>query len=362
MKILWLAHRDPMNPRAGGAERTIYEIAMRLTKNGHKITILSGGWNNCKFTQNLQGIEIHRFKTNFGPHLALPVFLVKNHFDIVVNDLGHAVPWFFSTILNKNNIAFFRHLHARSLPGQVPPLLAKLISSIERCYFIIYHDVIFVTESTTSRDDLLKLGIRHNRIVMNPPGVNTTLFRPGTKTNYPSVVYFGGMRKYKRPQEALFLFHALLRKFHDLRLIIIGTGPEEFRMKRLASDLNIQEYSEFKGRLSTEQLAATVASAWINIHTSITEGWGLSIIEASATGTPTVAYDVPGVKDVIEDGKNGIKVEDCNREALANAALKILSDPAGWWSSSIDVAKKYSWDKTADIWEKLIQEIKNKGK
>jgi hypothetical protein len=41
---------------------------------------------------NLQGIEIHRFGENIGPHLAIPVFLLKYHYDVVVNDLGHAVP------------------------------------------------------------------------------------------------------------------------------------------------------------------------------------------------------------------------------------------------------------------------------
>ena len=356
VRILWLAHRDPLNPRAGGAERTIYEVSTRLAGKGNKIILLTGGWRNCKSNENLQGIEIHRFGKNIGPHLALPVFLIKGNFDIVVNDLGHAVPWFSSTILNSNNIVFFHHLHARSLPGQVHPLLAKLITALERCYFIIYHNAVFVTESSTSRNDLLKLGIKGNRIFMNPPGVDTMTFHPSDKTNHPSFVYFGGMRKYKRPQEALFLLKRMLGKMRDLRMTIIGTGPEEQHMRRLADDLHIQDHVEFKGRVSTEELASIVASSWVNIHTSLTEGWGLSILEASAAGTPTVAYDVPGVRDAIEDGLNGIKVEDGNREALADAALTILNDPERWWSSSLEVAKKYSRDKTAELWDMLIKQ------
>ena len=90
---------------------------------------------------------------------------------------------------------------------------------------------------------------------------------------------------------------------------------------------------------------------------NVTEGWGLSILEASAAGTPTVAYGVPGVRDAVEDGLNGMKVEDGNRDALADAAFSILKNPERWWSSSVEVAKKYSWDKTAELWEKLITEI-----
>jgi glycosyltransferase involved in cell wall biosynthesis len=359
MKILWLAHRDPLNPRAGGAERTIYEVCTRLVRKGHNVILLAGGWKGSKAIENLHGIEIHRFGKNVAPHLALPVFLLKYHYDLIVNDLGHAVPWVFSTILNRHNVVFFRHLHARSLPGQVNPLIAKVITAIERCYFIIYHNEVFVTESTTSKSDLLKLGIREGRIVMNPPGVDINMFHPAAKTQHPTLVYFGGMRKYKRPQEILFLLKELVVRMKTVKLFIIGLGPEEPNLRKLASKLNLQDHAIFKGRISDKELSNIVASSWLNVHTSVTEGWGLSILEASAAGTPSVAYDVPGVRDAVEDGQNGIKVKDGNREALADAAFSIFNNPERWWSSSIEVANKYSWDKTVDMWERVIHEITN---
>lgn len=357
MKILWLAHRDPMNPRAGGAERTIYEVCSRLAKKGYKITVLTGGWKNCKPAENIDGIEIHRFGKNLGPHLALPVFLLKHSYDIVVNDLGHAVPWFSSSILAKHNVVFFRHLHARSLPGQVSPMIAKVITAIEKCYFIIYHDSVFVTESSTSKNDLIRLWISEDEIILNPPGVDLNLFHPAAKTKFPSVIYFGGMRRYKRPQEILFVVKDLLKKIKSIKFFIIGSGPEEENLRKLAWELNLLDYVIFKGRVSNKDLADIVASAWLNIHTSVTEGWGYSILEASAAGTPTVAYDVPGVRDAVENGINGLKVKDGDRKSLAEAAYSILSDPERWWSSSVEVAKKYSWDKTAELWETLIKEI-----
>ena len=357
MKIIWLAHRDPLNPKAGGAERTIYEICKRLVMKGHKITLLTGAWKGCKPIENLQGIEIHRFGKNIGPHFAVPVFLIKHHYDLVVNDLGHAVPWISTTLANKHNIAFFHHLHARSLPGQVNHLLTKLITAIEKCYFIIYNNTVFVTESTTSKTDLLKIGIIKDKIIMIPPGVDKKLFHSAGKSKYPSIVYFGGMRRYKRPEEIIYLMKSLIHNFGDLKLFIIGTGPEEQCMKKLVNELDIQNYVEFKGRISNEELSDIVALSWLNVHTSVTEGWGFSILEATSSGTPTVAYDVPGVRDALENGLNGIKVNDGNREELANAAFSILNDPEKWWSSSVEVAKKYSWDKTAELWENLIKEI-----
>lgn len=360
MRILWVAHRDPMNPIAGGAERTIYEVSKRLAKNGYKIILLTGGWENCKHIEYLDGIEIHRFGKNFGPHLFLPVFLLKNRYDIIVNDLGHAVPWPSSVILRKKNIVFFRHLHARSLPGQVNPVMAKLIASIEKCYFIIYSKTTFVTESSSSKSDLINLGINEKKIVMNPPGVDTNTFRPAIKSKYPSIVYFGGMRRYKRPEECLFLLKNIITQIHGIRLFMIGTGPEEKALISLSKELNLQDSVDFLGRISAAELSRIVASSWLNIHTSITEGWGLSILEAAAAGTPTVAYEVPGVVDVIETGINGLKVKDADRLALTKAALTILSDPKMWWSLSTEIAKKYSWENTSRRWINILNEVKNK--
>jgi glycosyltransferase involved in cell wall biosynthesis len=357
MNILWLSHRDPLNPRAGGAERTISEVCLRLAKKGHIITLVTGGWKNCLPVEYFNGIEIHRFGRNVGPHLSLPVFIFKNKYDIVVNDLGHAVPWFSPVLLVRHNIAFFRHLHARSLPGQVRPVIANAIKALEKCYFILYHDTVFVTESKTSKNDLLNLGIKENEIVLNPPGVDMNLFHPSAKTSYPSMVYFGGMRRYKRPQEIIYLLKSLLAMFHDIKLYIVGAGPEEENLKNLTSAFNLQNHVIFKGRITNEELSDIVSKSWLNIHTSVTEGWGYSILEASASGTPTVAYDVPGVRDAVEDGNNGLKVKDGDRKALLEAAYSILSDPERWWLSSLEVAKKYSWDKTAEVWEDLIKKL-----
>ena len=165
------------------------------------------------------------------------------------------------------------------------------------------------------------------------------------------------MRKYKRPLEVLYLLKILIEKLNNLKLFIIGKGPEESSMKQLTYELKLQNYVEFKGRVSSKELSVIVSSSWLNIHTSVTEGWGLSILEASAAGTPTVAYDVPGVRDSVENGQNGIKVKDGDRKALADAAFSILNNPNRWWSSSVKVAQKYSWDKTAQLWDKLITEI-----
>ena len=357
MKILWLAHRDPRNPKAGGAERIIYEVGMRLVKNGYQVSVLAGGWKNCVKEENLNGIHIMRCGYRIGPHIALPVHLLKNRYDIIIADLGHAVPWVSPILLRRKIIVSFLHLHARSLSGQVGRWLVYLITAVEKLYFIIYNRSRFVTISNTSFADLENLGIKSKNISIIHPGVNRELFHPSVKTEYPSIVYFGGMRRYKRPEESLYLLKDIRNEINDLKLTIIGDGPSRPDLERMCVELNLRENVMFAGRISDSELAKIVASSWLNIHSSVTEGWGISIIEAASAGTPTVAYNVPGVSNSVENGFNGITVRNCDRKALADAALEILRMPKKWWLSSVEVAEKYSWDNTAELWEAIIKEI-----
>jgi glycosyltransferase involved in cell wall biosynthesis len=359
VRVLWLAHRDPENPRAGGAERTIHEVGRRLASRGHEVVLVTAGWRGSRPRTVLDGIEVRRYPGNLGVHLALPPALMREEFDAAICDLGHAVPWPSAPLLMRGRCAvFFRHLHARTLWGQVNPVLAATLSTAERAYPLIYRDEPFVTESRSSRDDLIRLGVDPGRIVLIPPGVDHDLFRPGPKTPFPSIVYFGGMRRYKRPRDALLAFALVRREIPEARLYVVGEGPELPGLWELAEGLGIGGSVEFTGRLEYGELAGLVSSAWLNVHTSVAEGWGYSITEAAAAGTPTVAYDVPGVSDAVEEGRNGIRVRDGDVRALAEAALRILRrSPEEWWRSSREVAAKYSWDRTAGMWEGVLRHI-----
>ena len=152
----------------------------------------------------------------------------------------------------------------------------------------------------------------------------------------------------------------LTKKLQNLRLIVIGDGIMKKEMEDLTVNLGIKKDVYFKGRLSDNEVADIVSASWLNIHTSTTEGWGISIIEAAACGTPTVAYDVPGVHDSVQDGMIGIKVQDEDRSALVEASYKILKNPEKWWASSIEVSKNYSWEKSSESWGMKINKIMNR--
>ncbi len=358
MNILWLTHRDPLNPKAGGSERIVLEISKRLVESGSRLTIFAPTFKNSMKVENFKGIEIVRVGGYFVSHLSLPVFLIKRNFDIVIVDLGQAVPWISPYILGKKFVVHFLHLHRRSLPGQINKFLAFIFIAIEKSYFLLYHNAPFITISNTSLKDLTdSLYINQEQTAIINPGVNAELFSPLPKTKNPSLVYFGGFRDYKRPWEVLFVLKELLEIDNTISLTMIGAGPSFTKTKNIARKLDVINKVNFIGRVDDVELAKIVGTSWVNVHSSITEGWGISIVEAGAAGTPTVAYDVPGVKDIIKNGVNGFLVEDGNRKCMAKSVIEIINDFTLFSEGSINESKKYSWDKAASEWKSHLESI-----
>jgi glycosyltransferase involved in cell wall biosynthesis len=106
----------------------------------------------------------------------------------------------------------------------------------------------------------------------------------------------------------------------------------------------------FTGRIGVEALAEIVSRSWVNVHCSMSEGWGYSILEASASGTPTVAYAVPGVSETVEPGVNGILVADRDVDALVDATESVVLDHAEWIARSRIFAERFTWDVAANRW------------
>lgn len=355
MKILWINHRDIRNPRAGGAERTINEVGKRLVLAGHEVDVLTGGWQGALRHETIDGIHIHRYGNRAIPHLVNPCFLkFHSDADVIVDDMAHAAPWFSPWFSDKPGVVFFHHLHSRTLMGQTSAPIASFLALFERHYSFIYKSWPFITESLSSQMDLNSLGIDSRRITRIPPGVDTDMFSLARKSEYPSVVYFGGMRPYKRPEHALMALEMILKNGFVSRMTMVGDGPSLPFLKSLAVELGISDKVSFPGKVTDRELASIVSSSWVNIHCSLSEGWGFSVLEAAASGTPTVAYRVPGIEETVANGKTGILVDDGDVVGLSNAIVGLLKNNNILGAACRSHAERYSWDTTTSMWEKSL--------
>lgn len=114
----------------------------------------------------------------------------------------------------------------------------------------------------------------------------------------------------------------------DVRLKIIGDGPERAKLEQCARDLNVQSRVEFLGALPQEQLPAHYATCGVFVLPSIREGMGLVLAEALLCGAPVIAANSGGVTDLVQDNETGLLFPERDARALANAIAKILDDRA----------------------------------
>lgn len=359
MRIVWASHRDPWGPRAGGAEATIRELGRRFAAQGHSFLLVCGGGANLhEQFRAPEGFNVVRFRGNLLPHFALP-WLLRGHprAQVIVGDLAHVVPWSAGRLTRVPSVAFFHHLHRRTLSGQVSRPGAAALTFIEGTYPRLLSDALFITESPSARDDLIALGIPANRIRRIAPGVDAEVFRPQSRSISPQLVFFAGLRPYKRADHVIRALALVLEKSPSCTLTIVGTGPAVPSLRDLARRLGVGPAVRFTGRLSAEALATTVGTAWVNVNASYSEGWGFTILEAAAAGVPSVGYRVPGIVDSIEDGRTGLLVEGQTPEALAVGILDALEAHARLGAGAMRFAGQFSWDSCARMWERELRAL-----
>jgi glycosyltransferase involved in cell wall biosynthesis len=116
----------------------------------------------------------------------------------------------------------------------------------------------------------------------------------------------------------------VLSRYPDAHLVLVGSGPEETRLRRLADSLGITGRVYFAGE--QREVAPYLAASDVFVLPSRAEGLGLALMEAMSAGLPCVASRVGGIPDLIEDGQNGLLVEPEDVAGLAKALLKLLED------------------------------------
>lgn len=325
MRILWINHRDPKHPQAGGAEVRMYEIARRLVKMGHEVTVVSEKVDGVPTEDEIEGIRVRRMGGRATIHILAPLYVKRRgrQYDVIIDDVAHAVPWYSPLVTKTPVVAQIHHIHQDILRMELPKPLALIVGKAEET-IKIYRQFIAVSPST-KRELVERFGIDPSRVAVVPNGVDHEKYKPGPKDPNPTVLWVGRLKRYKNPHHALLAFKAVKLEVPDAQLVIIGAGEEEPEMRRLAKRLELADV-HFLGRVPEEEKVKWMQKAWVLVLTSAKEGWGLAVTEAAACKTPAVAYDVPGLRDAVKHMKTGLLVEPENIQKLARAVTLVLTD------------------------------------
>jgi phosphatidylinositol alpha-1,6-mannosyltransferase len=208
-------------------------------------------------------------------------------------------------------------------------------------------------------------------------GTDPDFFHPGRDTgklrakwavgDAPLLLTVARLIPHKGQDVVLRALAALKVEFPTLRYAMIGTGPDELRLRKLAEDLKVSDRVIFAGSVSDDEVAEAYATSTVYLGLSRldrgidAEGFGISFLEASASGVPIIAGDSGGVRSAVRDGENGIIVQPQDVNAVAGALRMYLSDAdrrasTGKIGRSL-VETYYNWDRVARDTRNFTNEV-----
>lgn len=364
MKILVVNWQDIKNPLAGGAEVHLHEVFSRIARRGHEVTLVCSSFPGAVAEENVGGIRVirrgGRYLFNFRFLYEYVVHLRRGSFDIVVEDMNK-IPFFTPLYVRKPLCGITHHLFGKSIFLETNFLFASYVYWMERWAVALYKRMRlpFIVGSPSTKRELLQAGFREEDITLINYGVDHTThnLRNARKSPTPLVGYFGRLKRYKCVDHLLQALPHVLTSVPNLKVVIIGEGDDRPRLEAMAGQLGLHNVVEFTGFVSEQRKIELLQSMWCKVTTSSKEGWGLTVIEANACGTPVIASNVEGLRDAVKDGETGLLYTFGSVQDLSEKLVRILTDETlrnRLAANAVEWSKQFDWEKAAQTTLELL--------
>ena len=262
-------------------------------------------------------------------------------------------------------------------PGDAPEPLARLKGEAE---VIAAADTLIASTDEEWQHLACLYGASHDRLKTIYPGVDHTLFSPGSKSaaraelgladDEAVLAFVGRIQSLKGLDLAFRALEQLVSALdRDVKLLVVGgaSGPTGARtargLRELARSLAIADAVRFEGPQPHERTPLFYRAADAVVVCSYSESFGLSALEAQACGTPVVGTDVGGLRHIVRDEGSGLLVESRDPSEFAARLKTLLSDPdlhRGFAAEALRSSQGFTWDRTggelALLYECLITE------
>jgi glycosyltransferase involved in cell wall biosynthesis len=363
LRVAIVNWRDPWHPEAGGAEVYAWEMATGLLRRGASVTFVTARAEGQRARERREGVQIVRFGGRFTVYPLVLAWLLRcrRAFDAVV-DCQNGIPFFTPWVLPRAVPVFcvVHHVHDVQFGVHFPPVMAAIGRLLEGPVArVTYrrHQAIAVSRSTAAAmaERLRWAGPVH----IIPNGLSAEAFQlppAAAEAGAGTMTWVGRIVAHKRA--GLILDVADRVRDTGLTIDVIGRGPGRTELADGISRRGLGGVVRLRGFLSEEAKRAAVGASLLHLNTSLSEGWGLCVLEAAALGVPTVAYDVEGLRDSVRDGETGWLARAGERiEDVTERALKELADPvrqAEVAAACRAWASRFDWDASVTRLANLI--------
>jgi glycosyltransferase involved in cell wall biosynthesis len=304
-----LAWRDLDDADAGGSEVHADEFMTRWAAAGLDIVHRTSAAATQPAVARRHGYDVIRRGSRYSifPRAAVAELLGSMGRSDALVEVWNGVPWFAPVWYRRPRITIVHHVHGPMWDQIMPPPLAAMGRALEtRIAPPFYRGGATVTPSESTREELLELGFRPERVTAVPNGVEEYFTPGGERSNSPLVLAVGRFAPVKRVHLALEAANEARRTVPELRLRLVGDGPLAGELRSWVAANDAAEWVEFAGYVDRHALPDEYRRAWAVLSASLAEGWGLSLTEAAACGTPAVATDISGHRSSVIDGTTGL--------------------------------------------------------
>jgi len=196
-------------------------------------------------------------------------------------------------------------------------------------------------------------------VYLIPNGIESEIKKCSKRSNREiTITTVARLTKKKGVLDLIDIAVPLIRKYGNVRFLIIGDGPLRGKIEKRIRKLNISQYFHFTGEISRDKVLYLLEHSDIFILPSRKEAFGISILEAMSRGVPVVARDHSGVSDIVIHGKTGF-LANYNRE-IVSYIEKLIQNPELGKSISNEAMKilqRYSWEHIVRKVEKVYRRV-----
>ena len=183
-----------------------------------------------------------------------------------------------------------------------------------------------VTLSNSSKEELVAdLKFKPSMVHVVPPGIDPRFCPQGEKSPNPLVVAVGRLVPVKQFDvlvDALVKLHAL---HPTMEAVIVGEGYRREQLEAQIHEAGAERYIQLRGHITDEEVIDLYRRAWVLTSASAREGWGMTVTEAAACGTPAVVTRIAGHSDAVAEGHSGLLAG--SPDELVDGLNRVLGDP-----------------------------------
>jgi N-acetyl-alpha-D-glucosaminyl L-malate synthase BshA len=359
-------------PTYGGSGAVATELGLALAGRGHDVHFISYALPfRLRFNER---VTFHEVKIGSYPlfehppySLALAVMLhevaVKERLDLI--HAHYAIPHAISGWMAQQLLAETRHLPiVTTLHGTDITLVGQDPSYYTITKFSIEQSDAVTAVSQYLRDETYRaFGCTGCAISIIPNFVDLDEFQPPAERcgSFPPgehvLMHISNMRPVKRLVDVVQVFARVNAQLPS-RLVLVGDGPDRDAAEAELEKLGLAGRARWLGKV--EDVPDVLRWADLYLLPSQTESFGLSALEALATGVPVIGARVGGLPEVVEDGVSGVLADVGDVEAMARGAIALLQDPARHRAASLAARRRaadFATDKVVPLYEQIYGKV-----